>query len=103
MNTPLFEKNVLSTMERCTSIFTGRGKEYGDTWKDAQLLKLKSVFKELFNFTPDDEQLRIVACASLCDLKYWRFLGGYKDDNLIDGINYDAFLAEAMRKQKEKK
>jgi len=30
-------------------------------------------------------------------MKYWRFLGSYKDDNLIDGINYDAFLAEEVR------
>jgi hypothetical protein len=41
--------------------------------------------------------LSISVSAAFCDMKYWRNLGGYKDDNLIDEMNYDGFLAEEMR------
>jgi hypothetical protein len=45
-----------------------------------------------------NEQCRLLATAGFCDMKYWRNLGGYKDDSIVDGIAYDAFLAEEIRK-----
>src|SRR6266536_5776236 len=98
MNTPKskFESNALATIERAKSIIVGRGNEYGDTWRDCNFLKMKAVARAM-GCDIKTEHFRALATAAFCDMKYSRNLGGYKDDNLIDGINYDAFLAEEMR------
>lgn len=95
-NIPLFERRAMASMKRAQSIFQGRGLEYGDTWKDARFLTMKAVAKEL-GIEIKDELYNAFACAALCDLEYERMSGGYKDDSLIDGINYSAYLAELMQ------
>jgi hypothetical protein len=99
MKTPLFEEYTLATMERAKSTFCGRGVEYGDTWAECRFLKMAAVAKELGLNIPT-EHFRALATAAFCDMKYWRNLGGYKDDSIIDGMNYDGFLAEEMRRAK---
>jgi hypothetical protein len=94
--TPIFESHTLTSLDRAKEIFAGRGTEYGDTWRDCQFLKMKAVAKSL-GIEIDDSHYRALATAAFSDMKYWRLLGGYKDDSIIDGINYDAFLAEEMR------
>ncbi len=94
---PLFESHALATFDRAKATFVGRGNEYGDTWRDCQFLKMKAVASAL-RCEIKPEHFRALATAAFCDMKYWRFLSGeFKDDNLIDGMNYDAFLAEEMR------
>ena len=100
--TPLFESHALATMDRAKATFAVRGDEYGDTWRETRFLKMQAVAKALGDNIPT-EHLRALATAAFCDMKYWRFLGGFKDDSLIDGINYDAFLAEEMRQLTERK
>lgn len=95
-NKPLFEQHADKTIERCRQTYAGRGTEYGDTWRDCKFLKMEAVAKHL-GLQIDPKFFRALATAAFCDMKYWRFLGSYKDDNLIDGINYDAFLAEEVR------
>ena len=97
--TPLFEEYTLATMERAKQTFVGRGAEYGNTWKDCNFLKMKAVARAL-NLTIPDEAFRALATAGFLDMKYWRNLGGFKDDSLIDEMNYDGFLAEDMRRLK---
>ena len=93
---PLFESHSLSTFGRAKATFVGRGDEYGDTWRLCQFIKMKAVARELKLNIPDS-CFRALATAAFADMKYWRLLGSYKEDSLIDGINYDAFLAEEMR------
>jgi len=93
---PLFETHTLATLSRAQRIFVGRGDEYGDTWRDCAFLKMEAVARAL-RCEIKPEHFRALAVAAFADMKYWRFLGGFKDDHLIDGINYDAFLAEEMR------
>ncbi len=92
---PMFEQRADATITRAQEIYQHRGLGYGDTWGEVRFLKMKAVARELGCIIPEDA-LRALATAAFCDMKYWRFLGGFKDDNLIDGINYDAFLAEEV-------
>jgi hypothetical protein len=94
--TPLFESHALATIERAKQTFVGRGTEYGDTWRECRFLKMRAVARAL-GCKIDDEHFRALATAAFCDMKYWRNLGGYKDDSLLDEMNYDGFLAEEMR------
>ena len=95
MSKPLFEERVNATLDRCTDIFTNRGAEYGDTWAEARFLVLQSVLNKM-EYKIDSIHFKAIAAAVLVDIKYWRNLGGYKDDSMIDGINYQALLAEEM-------
>lgn len=95
---PLFEELATATTKRAESVYAGRGTEYGDTLRESRFLKLKACAAELGYKIENTDHLLILAIASLCDVKYWRNLGGYKDDNLIDGINYDKVLAELMQR-----
>lgn len=95
---PLFEENVNATLGRCQNVFRDRGNQYGDTWRNSQHLTLRAAYKEI---TGDELPLawcRALAAAVLVDVKQQRLEGGYRDDSLVDGINYQAFLAEEMRK-----
>lgn len=93
---PLFETHALATLGRATDTYVGRGSEYGDTWRECRFLKMAAVARAL-GYEIKPEHFRALATAAFCDMKYWRFLGGYKDDSLLDGINYDAFLAEEVK------
>jgi hypothetical protein len=93
---PMFELRADATFERARDTYAGRGTEYGDTWRECQFIKMKAVARALgIDIKP--EHLRAIATAAFCDMKYWRLIGGYLDDSIVDGINYDAFLAEEMR------
>lgn len=93
----LFAQRADATLKRCKEIYSNRGDQYGDTWRDCQWLKLKAILFTMFGMKPTVSQCRAMALASLADVKYSRFLGGYNEDHVIDGINYDAALAEEMR------
>jgi hypothetical protein len=94
----LFETYSKATLQEAISVQEERGAQYGDTWLNCQFLILKSVFKRGGLQTPTQDECRAIASAVLCDMKYQRFEGGYKEDNIDDGINYQAFLKQAMRK-----
>lgn len=94
---PKFEENANATLERVRGTYAGRGVEYGDTWRECNYLKMRAVARALGLQIPT-EAFRVLATAAFCDMKYWRMLGDFKDDSLVDGIAYDAFLAEEMRR-----
>ena len=96
MSIPLFEEHALASIERVRQTFCGRGVEYGDTMRDCQFLKMKAVAGAL-GYEIKPEHFRALCIAGFGDMKYARLLGGYKDDSIIDGIAYDAFLAEEMK------
>lgn len=99
-DTPLFEIRATETLARAAATFKGRGTQYGDTWQAARFLKMQAVANELGDKI-DPLHFRALAAAAFADMKYWRLLGGYQDDSLLDGINYDAFLAAEMRVLKD--
>lgn len=98
---PLFERRALLTIKRAIETFAGRGIEYGDTWGECTFNTMKSVARKL-GCQINPEHFRALATAAFIDMKYWRHLGGYKDDSMVDGINYSAFLAEEMRQLETK-
>lgn len=100
MKQPLFEQNANATIARVTSIFGTRGQEYGDTWGEARFVVMQAVARTLgCEIAP--EHYRALATAAFVDMKYWRSLGSYKDDSMVDGVAYQSFLAEEMRKLSE--
>jgi hypothetical protein len=94
---PLFDQRVTATLKRCTDTLRERGDQYGDTWADCQWLKLRAVLFSLWGMKISATQCRALALACFSDMKYQRLQGGYTPDHLIDGINYDAALAEEMQ------
>lgn len=92
---PMFEKRALATLKRVTDTFGQRGTEYGDTMRDCQWLVIRAVAKQLGVDIPPDKA-RAIAIAGMVDIKYQRYQGGYKDDNGVDGIAYQAFLTDEM-------
>lgn len=100
MKKALFDEFCCRRLQKTLAVCEERGNQYGDTWRECQFLILKSVFEKIFpNIEPaiSQAEMRALACAALVDIKYIRFLGGYKEDNLDDGINYMAVLAEIMK------
>jgi hypothetical protein len=94
--TPKFQENAVATLSRVRGIFEERGGQYGDTWRNCQFLTMKAV-AEKYGIKIDSKFYRALATAAFVDKKYARLEGGYRDDNLIDGIAYQAYLAEEVR------
>ena len=94
---PLFQRRAEPTLQLAQDTFRTRGDQYGDTWQDCQWLKLKAVLFTTYGMKPSDSQCRAMALAAYADMKYQRMQGGYAEDHILDGINYDAALATEMR------
>lgn len=94
---PLFDSLVAKRLNKTIEIAKERGDQYGDTLKNCQWLKVRAVVRKVLQIPITPAEARLLAIAGLCDVKYQRFEGGYKEDHLDDGINYDAVLAELMR------
>ena len=93
---PKFETNADATLDRVRATYSQRGGEYADTWGTCRFHVMTSVAKELGSII-EPQHFRALASAALCDMKNERMTGGWKEDNMIDGIAYDAFLVEEMR------
>jgi len=92
----LFGRYADATLARVRALYATRGAEYGDTWASCQWLTLQAVARQTGCRIPLLAS-RAIAAAVFVDMKHSRMLGGYKDDNLLDGIAYQALLAEEMR------
>jgi len=93
---PKFEQNALATLDRVRGIFEERGGQYGDTWGECQFLVMKAIANK-FGIKIDPKFYRALATAAFVDMKYARMAGGYREDNLNDGIAYQAYLTEEIR------
>lgn len=78
-------------MDQIKATYATRGSEYKDTMEHTQWLQLISI-ADTFGLKITNDQARAIAIAGLVDIKYWRSLGGFKKDNLIDGASYTAYL-----------
>lgn len=94
---PLFAARADATLDRVRDTYAGRGLQYGDTWRDCQWLMLRAVVRRAGMGNLCAAECRRIAAAVLCDVKYQRMMGGFNDDHLIDGIAYQALLAEEMK------
>lgn len=95
----LFDQHATKTLQKVAQTFNTRGDEYGDTWRDCQWLTMRAVANE-FQCVIPPQVYRALAAAALVDVKYQRMQGGWKSDNLIDGIAYGACLVEEVERLK---
>lgn len=72
-------------------VFEQRSIQYGDTMEECRWLTMKSVAIAM-GIDINNDEARILFLAGQDDMKYWRQLGGFKADNLIDRMAYDAAL-----------
>lgn len=104
---PLFEQLLERRLGKAIKIGNERGNQYGDTLANGQWLVTLSVLREFWSWGLNigdfeinergTDLARALAIAGLVDVKYQRFEGGFKEDHLDDGINYQAVLAELMK------
>lgn len=95
MTKPLFELRADATLDAVRATYANRGSEYSDTWRTCQFRNMKAVASKL-GLSIDDAFYRALAAAAFVDMKQERQSGGYKEDNLIDGIAYEALLVGEM-------
>ena len=93
---PLFELRADATLDAVRATYANRGSEYSDTWRTCQFRNMKAVALKL-GLSIDEAFYRALAAAAFVDMKQERQSGGYKEDNLIDGIAYEALLVGEMR------
>jgi hypothetical protein len=99
MTEPLFNSACKKRLNKAIEIVDQRGQQYGDTLRDCQWLIFKSVYKTISGYPHElitSEYARALAIAALCDIKYQRFQGGWNEDNIDDGINYQSILPEMI-------
>lgn len=87
-----FERSVEIGFRAVRDVVCDRGGQYGDTLQQSQWLTLKSAVLELTGQNIDNDQACIIGLAALNDVKYWRQLGRFKLDSLIDQTAYSAAL-----------
>ena len=95
-----FDTAVDEILTESLDITKQRGDEYGDTWADDNLMTTftQRTLRDFGMWDPTPEQCRLILLAALIDVKDSRMLGGYKEDSLVDGINYRAVYAAMRRK-----
>lgn len=96
---PNFEENADVTLGKVYGIYAQRGQQYADTWGTCRFTTMKAVADELGQRI-DERCFRALASAAFVDMKQERMSGGWKEDNMIDGIAYGAYLAEEVAKVK---
>lgn len=98
---PRFSVNAVPVLAEAAEVLDGRGAEYGDTWANNRWLALLAVARRL-GIELTLGQARKLGAAALVDVKYSRLEGGYKEDSLLDGVNYAANLVGEMRGNAER-
>ena len=88
---PRFTRALNRGLSILRPVFQERSAQYGDTMAECRWLTMKSVALAMGIELKDDEA-RILFLAGQGDVKYWRQLGEFKADNLIDGLAYGAAL-----------
>lgn len=94
----VFEDAMDEILGEALVVAEQRGGEYADTWAlyNVKPVFLMNLLRE-FGWTASTQQLREILAVSLIDVKDSRMLGAYKEDTVIDGVNYRAFYAYLRR------
>jgi hypothetical protein len=104
-----FDRAMQAVLGEALDIATQRGGEYQDSWslENQHTPHMDMVIKHLvdidFMFLEHKYAKRLLMLAAICDIKLSRLGGGFKDDTIVDGINYQAALLHAMRSIEEDK
>lgn len=88
---PRFTRALNRGLSILRPVFQERSAQYGDTMAECRWLTMKSVALAM-GIELNDNEARILFLAGQGDVKYWRQLGEFKADNLIDGLAYGAAL-----------
>lgn len=95
---PVFESGISAILGDSVKVSEQRGGEYGDSWAlDNLVTTFTRSTLESFGLHLSDEQVRLLQMASLIDVKDARLIGPYKEDSVVDGINYRAVFAYLRR------
>jgi len=95
----LFAEYASESLRECLATFEERGVQYGDTMRESRFVTMEAVAREL-GCKIDPQHFRALAIAGMVDIKYWRNLAGFKQDTLLDMINYAAFTVQDVKRQK---
>lgn len=90
-----FQRAVSVTLKECQEIIQQRGTEYLDSWaiENLRMPFLDHTLAALKGHEGTPEGKRLIATATLCDIKLARLLGPWKRDTVVDLINYAAAYA----------
>jgi hypothetical protein len=89
--TDVFGRSVKESLERCVEIINQRGKEYLDSWSDANLsTPFQDSLPTDLRLRQSQEYKRLQTIAAMCDVKLSRLSGHWKQDTGIDLVNYIA-------------
>lgn len=92
MNKPdRFAAQAAMGLKEVSPIMQARGAEYGDPWETSQWTTLRAV-SQRYGLTVSPQMARLLAAAALVDIKHERNSGGFKEDNLVDGVAYSLNL-----------
>jgi hypothetical protein len=97
----MFNQLLTERLSKTIAIAAERGDQYGDTLRNCQWIIQLAVEKELKGVRSCPEKARALSIAGLCDIKYYRFAGGWRMDNIVDGINYLAVLPDLVQFAKD--
>lgn len=97
-----FDKAMQTVLGSALETATQRGVEYADSWAlvSQHTPHIDMVINHLIDldarFLQRKYAKRILMLASLCDVKLSRLGGGFKEDTLVDLVNYQAALLYAI-------
>ncbi len=88
---PIFESSADAALEKVRATYSQRGEEYADSWNSENIVTTFSAATLLaFGLRLTVEQMRLLQCAALIDMKDSRLGGPWKADSLVDSIAYRA-------------
>ena len=94
-----FAENSIPVLIESMEILIKREEEYSDTWELCQWLAMKAIARKYSLLLPQ-HLARELAAAAFVDIKYSRLAGGFKEDTLIDLVNYITNLVGESREPK---
>ena len=91
-----FERCADTTLAEVRATYAQRGEDYSDSWSLETFVTTFTAhtLRELAGIEMTPEELRLVICAALVDIKDSRMIGKWRRDSLIDGCAYRALYAQ---------
>lgn len=93
-----FEQSFEIGTQAVRGVVGERGEQYRDTLENAQWLTLIGALEEISGIRISNDSARLVAMAAMVDVKYWRQLGPWKHDTLVDRVAYEGVLLGEMER-----
>lgn len=84
---PRFTRALNQGFKVLRPVFEERSRQYGDTMEECRWLTMLSSAQAM-GIKLEKWQARILFIAGQDDMKYWRQLGGFKFDSLLDRLAY---------------